>query len=70
MVEIILAHPDIKIYYKTYTSTTRTTAISSVLFHASHSQKQGIYSLSLRYLNSSGNLTNISSGTIYYEYFE
>ena len=70
MVDIILEHPNIKIYYKTYTSTTRTTDISSVLFHASHSEKQGIYSLTLRYINSSGNLTNIGSGTIYYEYFD
>ena len=70
MVDIILAHPNIKIYYKTYTSNTRTTDISSVLFHASHSEKQGIYSLTLRYINSSGNLTNIGSGTIYYEYFD
>ena len=70
MVDIILAHPDIKIYYKTYTSTTRKTDISSVLFNASHSQKQGIYSLVLKYINSSGNLTNIGSGTIYYEYFD
>ena len=69
MVDIILNHPDIKIYYRTYTSSTRKTDISSVLFNASHNEKQGIYSLSLRYLNSSGNLTNISSGTIYYEYF-
>ena len=70
MVDIILAHPDIKIYYKTYTSNTRKTEVSSVLFNASHSAKQGIYSLSLRYINSSGNLTTIGSGTIYYEYFK
>ena len=70
MVDIILAHPDIKIYYKTYTSATRTMDVASVLFNASHNEKQGIYSLSLKYLNPSGSLTNIGSGTIYYEYFE
>ena len=70
MVDIILEHPDIKIYYKTYTSTTRKTDIANVIFYASHSEKQGIYSLTLRYMNTSGNLTNISSGTIYYEYFD
>ena len=69
MVDIILDHPDIKIYYKTYTSTTRTTAIYSVLYNAEHNQKQGIYSLTLKYMNKSGTLTNIGSGTIYYEYF-
>ncbi|HZK01185.1 MAG TPA: hypothetical protein VFC79_14295, partial [Tissierellaceae bacterium] len=70
MVDIILAHPDIKIYYKTYKSNTRTTDIASVLFNASHNVKQGIYSLTLRYINSSGNLTTIGGGTIYYEYFD
>lgn len=70
MVDIILAHPDIKIYYKTYSSTARTTDIASVLFNAHHNVKQGIYSLTLRYVNTSGSLTTIVSGTIYYEYFE
>ena len=70
MVDIILAHPDIKIYYKTYTSATRTTNVASVLFNASHNVKQGIYSLSLKYPDASGNLTTIGAGTVYYEYFE
>lgn len=70
MVDIILDHPDIKIYYKTYTSVTRTTNVASVLFNASHSVKQGHYSLSLKYIDASGSLTTIGAGTIYYEYFE
>lgn len=70
MVDIIVAHPDIKIYYKTYTSSTRKTDVASVLFNASHNDKQSIYTLSLKYLNASGNLTTIGAGTIYYEYFE
>ena len=69
MVDIILEHPDIKIYYKTYTSTTRKTDIANVIFYASYNKKQNIYSLTLRYMNTSGNLTSIGSGTIYYEYF-
>lgn len=70
MVDIILDHPDIKIYYKTYISGARTTDIASVLFNAHHNAKQHIYMLSLKYLNAGGNLTTIDSGTIYYEYFE
>ena len=70
MVDIILEHPDIKIYYKTYTSSTRKTDVASVLFNASHNAKQGIYTLSLMYLNGSGKLTTIGGGTIYYEYFD
>ena len=70
MVDIILEHPDIKIYYKTYTSTTRKTDIANVIFYASYNKKQNIYSLTLRYMNTSGTLTNIGSGTIYYEYFD
>ena len=70
MIDIILDHPDIKIYYKTYASSTRRTDISSVLFHASYDAKQSIYALSLRYLDASGSLATIGAGTIYYEYFE
>lgn len=70
MVDIILAHPNINIYYKTYTSGTKKTTMAKVLYYADHSEVQGIYTLELRYINSSGNLTKIGSGTIHYEYFE
>lgn len=70
MVDIILAHPNINIYYKTYTSGTKMTTMAKVLYYADHSEVQGIYTLTLRYINASGSLTTIGSGTIYYEYFE
>jgi len=70
MVDIIVDHPDIKIYYRTYTSSMRKADISSVLFHASRNGIQDIYTLSLKYLDASGSLATIGSGTIYYEYFE
>ena len=70
MIEIILDHPDIKIYYKTYVANTRRTTIENVLYYADYSETSGAYVLTLRYINSSGNLTTIGSGTVYYEYFE
>lgn len=70
MVDIILAHPNINIYYKAYTSGTKKTTMAKVLYYADHSEVQGIYTLVLRYVNASGNLTTIGGGTIYYEYFD
>lgn len=70
MVDIILAHPNINIYYKTYTSGSKKTTMAKVLYYADHSEVQGIYTLTLRYINASGSLTTIGSGTIHYEYFE
>lgn len=70
MVDIILAHPNINIYYKAYTSGTKKTTMAKVLYYADHSEVQGIYTLVLRYVNVSGNLTTIGGGTIYYEYFD
>ena len=70
MVDIILDHPNIKIYYRAYTPGTKKTDIMNVIFNASYGETQNIYTLTLRYINTSGSLTTIGSGTIYYEYFE
>lgn len=70
MIDIILAHPNINIYYRTYVSGSKRTTMAKVLYYADHSEIQGSYTLVLRYINSSGSLTSIGSGTIYYEYFE
>ena len=69
MVDIILAHPNINIYYRTYTSGTKKTTMAKVLYYADHNELQNIYTLKLSYISASGNLTNIGAGTIYYEYF-
>ena len=70
MIDIILDNPNINMYYRKYVSGSKRTTIAKVLYNIDYSQTTGIYSLELRYMNSSGNLTDISSGTIYYEYFE
>ena len=70
MVDIILEHPDIKMYYRAYTSGTKKTDIANVIFYASYGETQNIYTLTLKYMNAGGSLTTIGSGTIYYEYFE
>ena len=70
MIDIILEHPDIKIYYKTYVANTRRTTIANVLYYADYTEISGAYGLTLRYISASGSLTTIGSGTIYYEYFE
>lgn len=65
---LIEAHKDIKFWTYKYTSGLDRTDMYSLMYNASYSGVLGTYSVNFYYING-GTVTEMTSGTIYYEYF-
>lgn len=67
--DLIEAHKDIKFWTYKYTSGSQRTEMYSLMYNASYSGVLGTYSVNFYYING-GAVTELSSGTVYYEYLK
>lgn len=67
---LINNHRNIRLWTYKYTSGSKSTEIRNLLYFTTHNELSGsLYTVKLSYINSAGTLTEMTSGTIYYEYF-
>lgn len=68
---LINNHRDIRLWTYKYVSGAKYREIRNLLYFTSHGEVAGdLYSVTLSYISPDGTLTKMTSGTIYYEYFE
>lgn len=67
---LINNHRNIRLWTYKYVSGSKYREIRNLLYFTSHGEVSGdLYNVTLSYINSTGTLTEMTSGTIYYEYF-